>query len=149
MASILLVISVTKWCLAVNTFFLILFLCHIMYLGTEKDLFCLAQAFVLSLILVFPWNSTGFCIPYVLYHLLNLCQPQIYSLIWFLSLLNVGFFFGSLPNTGLHSIIANKGQLNYMKSSYQQTIKRIFTQLCYNNVAVNMHNYVYKILVCH
>lgn len=52
----------------------------------------------------------------------------------------LSFFFGSLPNTGLHSILANKGQLNYMKSSYQQAIKRISTPLCYNNAAVNMHN---------
>lgn len=50
------------------------------------------------------------------------------------------FVFGSLPNSGLHRILASKGQLNYMKSIYQQATKRIFKQLCYNNVEVNVHN---------
>lgn len=101
-----------------------------MYLGTEKNVVVyLAQAFVHNLILFFPRNDTRFCIPYVLYCLQNLSQPQIYSLNWFHSCLFFLLFlvFGSLPNTGLHTILANNGHLNYMKSSYQQDIERIFT----------------------
>lgn len=118
--------------------------CFLVMLGTEKDVVCLAQAFVLSSILLFPRNHTGFQVPYVLHCLLSLCQSEIYSLIWFLSLFSLILFllllFGSLPNPGLQNILANKGQLNYMKSSYQQAFKRNFTHFCYSKVVADVHD---------